>query len=293
MMRNIFLTLIGCAYLTLLQAQSSRTHLNERIDTTNLNLQQFASQIVSTANTDYEKAKLLLNWLSQRLDWMDTDYQQRNVKEILHRGGGNCFDLAKVYMALIQSLRLQYRPIAEINIHKYNERRQQTAESKVKEHGNSMSVFGRQHNDHRWVEIYNATTKQWEPVDPSMNVIGIDSWLKARVWFGERITIDTSTTNDMIVPFAVFVTGPSKSDMKESRTAYYLVEAFDKLYNHQLSKLPSWKAWTEGVLALETPARGAFMGKENLHLYDKQIADLATVYQQLRVEYEAACLPKK
>ncbi|ANE51344.1 transglutaminase-like domain-containing protein [Flavisolibacter tropicus] len=270
-----------------LQAQTSRSHLSERIDTTNLNLEQFATQIAGNASTDYEKAKVLLNWLSQRLDWKATDYQQRSVNQILQRGGGNCFELAKVYMALIKALHLPYRPIAEINIHRYSESRQQTAEEKVKEKGNAMSVFGRQHNDHRWLEIFDATSNRWEPVDPSMNVIGVESWLKARVWFGERLTIDTSITNDMIVPFAIFTTGPSKTQMQESRSTYYLVEAFDKLYNYQLSKLPSWKAWPEGVAALQDPARNAFAGTENLHSNGTQIASLATVYGQLKKEYFA------
>ena len=53
-----------------------------------------------------------------------------------------------------------------------------------------------------------------EPVDPSMNVIGTEQWLKARAWFGQRITIDTSITNDMIVPFAIFVVGDNFNSQK-------------------------------------------------------------------------------
>jgi len=68
-----------------------------------------------------------------------------------------------------------------------------------------MSVFGRQHNDHRWVEIWDERTDSWVPADPSMGVIGNEAWLKARVWFGERMTIDTSITNDMLGPISIFV----------------------------------------------------------------------------------------
>ncbi|HYH16773.1 MAG TPA: hypothetical protein VD794_16190, partial [Flavisolibacter sp.] len=90
-----------------------------------------------------------------------------------------------------------------------------------------------------------------------------------------------------------FVTGPSKSEMQDTRSTYYLIDAFDKLYNHQLSKLPSWKAWTAGVEALQTPTRHAFAGKENLHLHNEQIANLATIYQQLKKEYQTTFANKK
>jgi len=208
------------------------------------------------------------------------------VNEILARGGGNCFELAKVYMALIKELNIKYRPIAEINIHKYSDSRQQTAETKVKQAGNTMSVFGRQHNDHRWVEIYNDITNDWEPADPSMNVIGTEQWLKARAWFGKRVTIDTSLTNDMIAPFAVFVVSDSnKSVMTENRTQHYLVFAFDKLYNNKLSNLPSWTRWIQLLDELDDNAKAAFDGKVNLHDYSAQIASLADVYEQLKKEY--------
>jgi len=119
-MRKLLLSAFCFTMFMSVQAQSSRTHLGEQIDTTHLNLESFASQITGNATTDYEKAQTLLNWLSQRLEWKATDYQQRTIKQILHRGGGNCFELAKVYMAMIQALKLQYRPIAEINIHAYS-----------------------------------------------------------------------------------------------------------------------------------------------------------------------------
>ena len=272
--------------LTQVNQPNNRSSLSEKIDTTNLNLGDFAKKIIGNTSSNYEKAKILLDWLSNRLQWIATDYQQRSVNEILARGGGNCFELAKVYMALIKELNIKYRPIAEINIHKYSDSRQQTAETKVKQAGNTMSVFGRQHNDHRWVEIYNDITNDWEPADPSMNVIGTEQWLKARAWFGKRVTIDTSLTNDMIAPFAVFVVSDSnKSVMTENRTQHYLVFAFDKLYNNKLSNLPSWTRWIQLLDELDDNAKAAFEGKVNLHDYSAQIASLADVYEQLKKEY--------
>src|SRR5690348_5145294 len=123
-------------------------------DTASLNTASFATSIVAGTTDNYGKAKQLLGWLSNNFEWKATDYQTRTVKEIIVRKGGNCFELANVYMALLKELGLTYRPIAEINIHKLTPRRGETAAQKVKESGNRMSVFGRQHNDHRWVEIY-------------------------------------------------------------------------------------------------------------------------------------------
>jgi len=280
-------TICGLSILGNADAQQpGRNSVAEKIDTLNLDVAVFAKQIIGNATSNFDKATILLDWLSNRLQWVATDYKQRNVKEILARGGGNCFELAKVYMAMIKELNIKYRPIAEINIHEYSDTRQQTAEARVKQAGNTMSVFGRQHNDHRWVEIYNDKTNEWEPADPSMNVIGTERWLKARVWFGERITIDTSITNDMIVPFAVFVVSDSsKSIMTESRTGHYLINGFDNLYNGKLSQLPAWRKWVQLINELNDSARAAFEGRINLHNYSDQIAALKTMYDQLKYEY--------
>lgn len=286
-MKKLILTvsaLIIC--LQFLSAQSDRKQLSEKIDTTNLELKKFALSIVGDRTSNYDKANVLLDWVCNRLAWLATDYKSRTVKEILARSGGNCFELAKVYMAMIKELNIEYRPIAEINIHKYSDDRQQGAAEKVKTNGNRMSVFGRQHNDHRWVEIYDDRNKEWIPVDPSMNVIGTEQWLKARVWFGKRVTIDTALTNDMIVPFVVFVVSPtSTSTMTENRTQHYLVDEFNKLYQNRLSALPAWKQWVQQVDELDDAARDAFAGKANLHEHGDQIAALAKTYSQLKEQY--------
>ena len=131
----------------------------------------------------------------------------------------------------------------------------------MKEKGNRFSVFGLQHNDHRWVEIYDAKNNSWEPADPSIGVIGLNDWLKARVWFGARKTIDTSFTNDMIVPFAIYITSQDKAPV-EDRTAWYLVEKFNALYSGKLADLPEWRDWVNGVETLNHHAMNAFLGKK-------------------------------
>jgi hypothetical protein len=208
------------------------------------------------------------------------------VQEIIARKGGNCFELATVYMALLKELNINYRPIAEVNIQKPDEDRGRRAAQMVKEKGNKVSVFGRQHNDHRWIEVYDDHAKEWVPADPTMNIIGFDQWLKARAWFGERHTINDEFSSEMIVPFGIFVVSKDdKTKMGENRTTYYLVDRLDALYDHKLSGLPSWSKWVSALQALSKVAKNAFEGKENLQEYDARISTLASIYQDLRREY--------
>jgi len=255
-------------------------------DTGSVNTKSFAQSIVAGTNDNYAKAKTLLGWLSNHFEWKATDYQNRTVKEIIVRQGGNCFELATVYMALLKELNLTYRPIAEINIHVYSEQRGKRADEMIKQSGNRVSVFGKQHNDHRWVEIYDDKTGEWVPADPTMNIIGFDQWLKARAWFGERHTINDEFSGDMIAPFAIFVVNSNnKGLIEENRTLYYMVTKLDNLYGGKLSKLPSWDKWVSGLQTLSAAAKRAFEGEENLHNYGEQISDLARVYENLKKEY--------
>lgn len=256
---------------------------------TGADLKAFAAQIVGNESSNFRKAEKILNHLGNNFEWKATDYQTRTVEQIFTQQGGNCFELAKLYMALIQEAGIHFRPVAEINIHKADPERGKRAAELVREKGKGASVFGKQHNDHRWVEIYDNESGLWIPADPTMNVIGTESWLKARAWFGERKTINEEIARDMIVPFAVFVVDrENKKQMLEDRTRYYLIEKLDQLYGNRLSKLPSWRAWVTGLERLTDHARAAFAGKENLHDYNEAIQSLAKTYQQLKKEYEAA-----
>jgi transglutaminase-like putative cysteine protease len=107
---SFILVLFACN-IVLAQNPSSN-----KIDTAGLDLKAFAEKIVSGAPTDFGKANTLLNWLSSSFTWTYTDYVQRSVKDIIARMGGNCFELATVYMALVNELGIKYRPIAEINL---------------------------------------------------------------------------------------------------------------------------------------------------------------------------------
>jgi len=256
-------------------------------DTSKIDLKNFAEQAVKDAPTNILKAKALLNWLSTSFAWTATDYQNRTVKEIIVRKGGNCFELAKVYMALINELGLRYRAIAEIQLYTPSETREQTSENKIKEAGNKMSVFGYQHNDHRWVEVYDDENAQWIPVDPTMNLIGMEQWLKARAWFGERHSLNDDISKSMIAPFGIFVVNRSnKSIMEEDRTSYYMVSALNTLYNDRLSKLSSWSEWIRSLQRLSPLAKDAFQGKINLHEHEKEIEEFRIIYERLKKELE-------
>jgi hypothetical protein len=284
-MKKLFVLLLLAAQPFLVFAQSGRANLSERIDTTHLNLKALGEKITANDDTDYKKAVTLLSWVSNHLEWMATDYKRRTVKEILERGGGNCYDLALVYVEIVKAMNIKNRSIAEVNLSKLHPDRQERAEELVREKGVRYSLFGARHNDHRWLEVYDETSGKWLPVDPTMNVIGVDQWVKARLGFEKRITIDPVISDDMIAPFAIFVTGDRADVMVENRSMYYMVEQFDKVYDNELSTLPSWSKWVVSVSLLSEHSKLAFEGKENLHLYNEQIAELDSIYRDLKSEY--------
>ena len=73
--------------------------------------------------SDEEKAHLIVNWLAVNFEWKATDYKKRSVQQIIDRGGGNCNDLAKVAISLMDTANIKIRKVKEINIHtKSNER---------------------------------------------------------------------------------------------------------------------------------------------------------------------------
>jgi Transglutaminase-like superfamily len=284
-MRNIFLGLfISVINVTVAQQPVKRSDVFQKIDTVNLNLADFAKKVTGNETDDFERAKKILYWLSSNLEWKYTDYVSRTVNQIIDRGGGNCFELAKVYMAVIKAAGIQYRSTAEIMIYPASARRFGNATEKIREWGFRGSVFGYQHNDHRWVEIYNKKTNEWEPADPTMAVIGTNDWLKARMSFGLRMTIDTANSNEMINSVAIFVTDKNHLP-DESRTKYYLIDKFDAFYKGRLSKLPVWNDWVNAVNALTEPCKNAFLGKENLHLYQDKVSTVAEAYKELKKVY--------
>lgn len=81
------------------------------------------------------------------------------------------------------------------------------------------------------------------------------------------------------------MTDGSKTAMIENRSAYYMIEQFDKAYDKELSKLPSWNRWVALIKLLSEHSKSALEKKENLHLYSKQIEELDAVYRNLKDEH--------
>jgi len=111
-------------------------------------LKAFAQQVSKDAKSELGRAQAIVRWLAQNFEWKATDYQRRTVQEIIERKGGNCNELAMVALSAMKELNIKLRRVREINIHKNTPERGDGARAKVKENGNSYSVFGRRHNDH-------------------------------------------------------------------------------------------------------------------------------------------------
>jgi hypothetical protein len=159
----------------------------------------------------------------------------------------------------------------------------------VKDKGNTFSVFGRHHNDHVWLELYDSAANEWFPADPSSGLVGVDEWMKGRVWFGKRSTLNP-LTEDMIVPFAIFA-ADNDGKFTINRTQHYLVDEFDRLYGGRLHTQPAWPQWTATLDLLDDKVKGAFAGSVNLHEYEAQIDALAAIYEQLRAAVQTSSGP--
>ncbi len=243
----------------------------------------FARRIIAEADDDFQRAQAIVTWLAGNFDWTATDYRRRTVEEIIQRGGGNCAELARVTTFLLNDLGLRMRQVREINLHRRSERRQASPEAKIRQGGAGMSVFGRQHNDHVWIEIWDEKTLGWFPADPSLGLVGERQWLESRLGFGERYSLDPSS-QDMIAPFAVFAYEQDR--LVEDRTRHYLIDGFNRLYSGRLQGLPAWDDWVSGVLSLSPKAAAAFQGRVNLHDFDKEISSLDETYRALKEQFQ-------
>jgi len=281
---------IGCLIFLLLafgvvSAQQNTGSADEHLySLARTDLKAFAEQVSRGATSELGRAQAIVRWLAQNFEWKATDYQKRSVPEIVERRGGNCNELAMVALAAMKELNIKLRRVHEVNIYTNTPERGERAHQLVKEKGNTFSVFGRHHNDHVWLELYDSAANQWFPADPSSGLVGTEEWMKGRVWFGKRTTLNP-ITEDMIVPFAIFA-ADAEGRFTVSRTHHYLVDEFDRLYGGKLPAQPAWKQWTTLIDLLDEKVKGAFAGNVNLHEYEAQIDSLARTYEQLRSSVE-------
>jgi transglutaminase-like putative cysteine protease len=244
-------------------------------------LRALASGIAGPDGTPEERTRRLTAWVNTELVWTTTDYEARTVDDIIRRRGGNCAELSRVLARLLDLSGIAYRTVREINIQPESARRQATAEARVAGAGARMSVFGRTHNDHVWLEVADGAGG-WIPADPAVGTVGLDEWVAARLAVHERrppaVAAAAPIVADMLVPIAVVVGGPDG----EARSDTYLVRGLDNAYGGRLSTLPSWQAWVDQVRAFAPLARGAFAGTVNLHEHAAAIDALGATYRDLQ-----------
>ena len=262
-------------------AQQKTGSDDQLYDLARVDLKAFAQQVSKNAPSELGQAQAIVRWLAANFDWKATDYQKRTVQEIIERKGGNCNELAMVALSAMKELNIKLRRVREVNIHTNTPGRGVRAKQMVKEKGNSYSVFGRRHNDHVWLELYDSASRECFPADPSSGLVGLKEWMKGRVGFANRVTMNP-LTEDMIVPFAVFA-ADEEGKFTINRTQHYVVEQFDRLYEGRLHTQPAWQQWTVMIDLLDDKVSSAFAGNVNLHEYEAQIDTLAEIYDQLRV----------
>ena len=251
----------------------------------------FVREVTKDATSELGQAQAIVRWLAQNFQWRATDYQQRTVQEIIERKGGNCNELAMVARTAMAELNIKLRRVHEVHIYTFTPERGERAHQMVKEKGNTFSVFGKHHNDHIWLELYDSATNEWYPADPSSGMVGTDVWLKGRVCFGKRSSLNP-ITEDMIVPFAIFA-ADANGKFTISRTHHYLVDDFDRLYGGKLHQQEAWDDWVRQVDFLDSKVGGALAGSINLHDYEKEIDALAMTYDRLRAGLQKnAGIPK-
>jgi Transglutaminase-like superfamily len=259
--------------------------------TPDVNLTALA-RLVAGPGPAFDQTARLVHWINDSLTWSATDYVRRTPREILARRQGNCADLASVLHILLDSLEIPSRWIREINVQPgQTPRRQETAEQMVAQRGNTYSVFGLQHNDHVWLEVWNEANGTWFPADPAYGVVGFKEWLPARLALADRplprVPAVVPIAADMRVPFVVVAQATRGLVFDEDRTEFYLIDEFNWLYGGKLEQLPAWTDWVVAVRSVAPHARAAFEGKENLHQQTEQIGHLKQVYDALAAQASA------
>lgn len=247
---------------------------------------------VAGEGSSLERTTRLVHWVNDGFTWSATDYASRTPFEIVARRQGNCAELAKVLRALLDSIGVRSRWIVEINVQPAaTPRRQATAERLVAQRGNRLSVFGLQHNDHVWLEVWDDAAERWFPADPAYGVVGLDAWVAARLALADRprprVEAVVPIAAEMRAPFVVLAKSRLGAPVEEDRSAYYLIGEFSRLYAGRLDTLPAWSAWRDAVRGLAPLARAAFDGTHNLHEDTAAIRRAAEAFDRLGAEAAA------
>ena len=226
-----------------------------------------------------EKVNTIFAWLNEEFEWVQTDYVERTVEEILARRAGNCAEQAKVVEKVLTHIGIETRWILEMNSHSENMERQNFSLNLIEKHGDFYSIFGWNHNDHRWREYYNNNLKQWIPIDTAFGVLNINHWLEKRMSF----TRESIPTTQQIIPFCI-VALSAKRDVSEVLSNFYLIDQFDKFYNGMLSETTVWEEWKLVINKLTEVGIETYIGHSNLHKYQNEIKRFTNLYLKLKQE---------
>lgn len=232
-----------------------------------------------------ERVRRIVAWMHRTFELLETDYQDRTVDEIVARRGGNCREHAMVLAALLRAQDVPVHWVTEINIQARSPERQQDAEALVAKRGPRASVFGLRHNDHRWLEVPGDEPGEWEPADTFLDLVGIDTWVRARLGFSVR----SAGGPEMIAPVAVMTLDDYGKPLEE-RSHAYLAMAFDRAYDGQLHVLPAWSTWVTQIEQVTPLAMGAFAGEVNLHQHNDVFARCTEAYDALAEQARAVGL---
>ncbi|MHC2832179.1 transglutaminase-like domain-containing protein [Bacillus sp. F9_6S_D1_P_5] len=226
-----------------------------------------------------EKVNTIFAWLNEEFEWVQTDYVERTVEEILARRAGNCAEQAKVVEKVLTHIGIETRWILEINSHSESMERQNFSLNLIEKHGDFYSIFGWNHNDHRWLEYYNNNLKQWIPIDTAFGVLDINHWLEKRMSF----TRESIPTTQKIIPFCIVALN-TKRDVSEILSNFYLIDQFDKFYNGMLSETTVWEEWKLVINKLTEVGIETYSGHRNLHKYQNEIKRFTNLYLKLKQE---------
>ena len=250
-------------------------------------IRQLADSIAAGGNA-FERTQRIVHWVNDNFQWSYTDYVKRTPQEIIAQRKGNCAELASVLRAFLDASNVRSRWIREINVQPDSTPGRQKGAAAMVQRGKQYSVFGLQHNDHVWLEVWDDSTKAWFPADPAYGVVGMREWMPARLAMEHRpkprVAAVVPIAADMVVPFVVIAGDKRNGPYDVDRTSYYLVDGFNALYGGKLTSLPSWGAWVSAIRLLSPRARLAFDGRVNLHESTVEIGKLKATYDALSRE---------
>ncbi len=136
-------TKVPSAYDSSRKLYSVYTSANSLVPSDDPAVQQTATQLVAGQSNPYEKARLLYNYVTQKLKYSEAP-SENGVVAALKAGSGDSYTLTLLYTALLRSAGIPARPVAGVLVY-----------------GDKQTI------DHYWVEFF-LPAFGWVPVDPAL-----------------------------------------------------------------------------------------------------------------------------